>query len=64
MVRGLAALAVVGCLALPAQAAQVKEVTVLEFPDRGERVDPVFPAMGLVLSGLSIYFWSEKIWKK
>ena len=64
MVRGLAALAVVGCLAIPAQAAQVKEVTVLESPHRGDRIDPVFPAMGLVLSGLGLYFWGEKIWKK
>ena len=64
MVRGLAALAVVGCLALPAQEVQIKEVTVLEMPGRGGRVDPVFPAMGLVLSGLGLYFWGEKIWKK
>ena len=64
MVRGLAVLAVMGCLALPVQAEAVKEVTVIESPETGDHMNPVFSAMVLILSGMGIYSCAEKIWKK
>ena len=65
MVRGLLALAVAGCLSLPIQAQTVsREVTVVESPGTGDHMYPVFSAMGLVLSGMGLYFCGEKIWKK
>ena len=65
MGRGLAVLALVGCLAIPAQGQTVsREVTVVESPDTGDHMNPVFAAMGLVLSGMGLYFCGEKIWKK
>ena len=65
MVRGLAVLAIIGCLAVPAQGQTVeREVTVVESPDTGDHMNPVFTAMALVLSGMGLYFCGEKIWKK
>ena len=64
MIRGLAVLAVVGCLMMPAEAEEVREVTVIESPDTGDHMNPVFSAMGLILSGLGLYYCGEKIWKK
>ena len=64
MVRGLAVLALVGCLAFPVQAVQTREVTVVESPETGDHMNPVFSAMVLVLSGMGLYWCGEKIWKK
>jgi len=54
----------VGCLSVPAQAVQVREVTVVESPMTGDHMNPVFSAMVLVLSGMGLYYCGEKIWKK
>ena len=65
MIRGMAVLALMGCLALPTQGQMIcREVTVVESPDTGDHMNPVFTAMGLVLSGMGLYFCGEKIWKK
>ena len=64
MIRGLAVVAVVGCLMVPGEVQEVREVTVIESPDTGDHMDPVFSAMGLILSGLGLYYCGEKIWKK
>ena len=64
MIRGLAVVAVVGCLMVPGEVQEVREVTVIESPDTGDHMDPVFSAMGMILSGLGLYYCGEKIWKK
>ena len=65
MVRGLAVLALAGCLLFPVQGqAAEREVTVVESPETGDHMNPVFSAMVLVLSGMGLYWCGEKIWKK